>query len=395
MTKTAQARNIPAAGRQELMQVPLLDLKRQYASIRDAVQEAIARVCDSQHFILGREGRAFENEIAALTGASHAVGCASGTDALWLALVACGVRGGDSVITSPFSFFASASSIVRAGARPYFADIDPRTLNLDPVQLERRLKKGGMKDLRAVQPVHLYGQCADMDAILNLTNERKLAVVEDAAQAIGATWRGRRAGSLGNAAAFSFYPTKNLSAFGDAGCVTTNDDAVAEHIRRLRNHGGHERYYHDEIGANSRLDEIQAAVMRVKLKYLPQWNRKRAEHAENYVRLLRDAGLVGAASPVTLLSTLSEAGHIYHQFVIRAQRRDELRKFLADHGVGTEIYYPVPLHLQKCFAWLGYAEGDMPEAERAAKEVLALPIFPEITAEEQQYVVERVAEFYS
>lgn len=386
------------SGPKTVLQVPMLDLSRQYASIREQVLEAVARVCDSQKYILGEEVTAFEREFAALCGTREAVGCASGTDALWLGLVAAGVREGDSVITTPFSFFATASSILRAGARPVFADVDPETLNLDPAKVESCLRSGGPRKT-AIMPVHLYGQCADMDAFSRISTEFRLAVVEDAAQAVGAKWNGKLAGSWGAAAAFSFYPTKNLSAFGDAGALTTNDSVLAEHARSLRNHGGKQRYYHDEIGANSRLDSIQAAVLRVKMPHLARWNQARRERAGIYDQLLQRAGLTktGANSPapVVLLKTRPQAHHIFHQYVIRVRERDQLRNFLKERGVGTEIYYPVPLHLQKCLAYLGYAPGDLPEAERAAADVLALPMFPELEQEEQRYVVETMAEFYS
>lgn len=374
----------------------MLDLSRQFASIRNEVFTAIGRVCESQHYILGEEVAAFEREFASLCASAEAVGCASGTDGLWLALVAAGVKPGDSVITTPFSFFATASSILRAGARPVFADVNPETLNLDPAKVEQRVKGSSV---RAVMPVHLYGQCADMDGFDRLAAEFKLQIVEDAAQAVGATWNGRRAGSLGVTAAFSFYPTKNLSAFGDAGAVTTNDPKLAEHMRSLRNHGGKQRYYHDEIGWNSRLDAIQAAVLRVKMPHLATWNEARRERARTYGRLLTSAGLTktgaNSAPPVTLLKTLSGAHHIYHQYVIRVRDRDKLRAFLSERGVGSEIYYPIPLHLQKCFSYLGYAPGDLPEAEQAALDVLALPIFAELEEDEQRQVVESIAEFYS
>jgi dTDP-4-amino-4,6-dideoxygalactose transaminase len=305
------------------------------------------------------------------------------------------------VATTPFSFFASASSIVRAGARPVFVDIDPATLNLDPAQLERAVTTTFARQVKAFIPVHLFGQCCDMDSCQRIAAEHKLAMIEDAAQAFGATWRGRRAGSFAAAAAFSFYPTKNLSAYGDAGCIMTDDAAIAEHVRRLRNHGGHERYYHDEIGWNSRLDALQAAILRVKLNYVTEWNNRRRERAAYYDRLLAESGLGGtgtgisAAQPIARLGVGAQAHHIFHQYVVRAHRRDELREFLGARGVGTEIYYPVPLHLQKCFAYLGYGEGDLPEAERAAREVLALPMFPELTEDEQRYVTQAIAQFYS
>ena len=377
--------------------VPMLDLGRQYAAIRQDILAAIERVCSSQHFILGEEVESLEREVAAFVGVSHAVGCASGTDALWLVLAASGVKPGDTVITTPFSFFASASAVVRAGARPVFVDIDPHTLNLDPAKVEQYLRDGRPSNLRAILPVHLYGQCADMDAFTRIAGEFRLTIIEDAAQAIGARWRDAHAGSLGKAAAFSFYPSKNLSAYGDAGLTATNDPDLAEHMRRLRNHGSPRRYLHEEMGWNCRLDAIQAAVLRVKLPHLETWNRQRAEHAATYDRLLTQSGLLSATADSSLRMPviLPHAHHVYHQYVIRAQRRDQLRQFLEERKIGTEIYYPIPLHLQPVFSYLGYREGDLPEAERAAREVLALPMFPELRQEEQQWVVESIAEFYS
>ena len=377
--------------------VPMLDLGRQYSSIREEILAAVERVCSSQHFILGEEVDAFEREIAVFLGVKHAVGCASGTDALWLAIAGSGIKPGDTVVTTPFSFFASASAIVRAGARPVFLDVDPHTLNLDPAKVERHLRAGRSVMQRALLPVHLYGQCADMDAFARIANEFDIAVLEDAAQAIGARWRDARAGSMGKAAAFSFYPSKNLSAYGDAGLVVSNDAETAERMRRLRNHGSPRRYLHEEMGWNCRLDAIQAAILRVKLPHVEMWNRQRAEHAATYDRLFTQAGLFTptADSPVRPIAVAPHAHHAYHQYVIRSRRRDELREFLTAKKIGTEIYYPIPLHLQPAFSSLGYAKGDLPEAERAAQEVLALPMFPELRQEEQQWVVENIAEFYS
>jgi dTDP-4-amino-4,6-dideoxygalactose transaminase len=379
--------------------VPLLDLRRQYDGIREEVLAAVTRVCDSQGYILGPEVEALEREIAAFTGAAGAVGCASGTEALWLALVAAGVRPGDSVITTAFSFFASASAIVRAGATPVLMDVVPGSLNLDPALVRKRLVDRRPENLRAILPVHLYGQCADMDAFDQIGQEFNLAIVEDAAQAIGAKWNGRGAGSLGVTAAFSFYPTKNLSAYGDAGIVTTTRPEMADHMRRLRNHGSPRRYYHDEFGWNGRMDAIQAAVLRVKLKHLGTWNRSRQEHAATYDRLLVEAGLTSATnaetSPIHLLARSPEATHVFHQYVVRAARRDELRQFLTERKIGSEIYYPLPLHQQPVFSYLGLKAGALPVAEQAAREVLALPMFPELTEGELRRVVEGIAEFYS
>jgi dTDP-4-amino-4,6-dideoxygalactose transaminase len=390
--------------------VPLLDLRRQYDGIREEVLAAIARVCDSQSFILGPEVEALETEIAAVTGAACAVGCASGTEALWLALVAAGVKPGDSVITTAFSFFASASAIVRAGATPVFADVDPDTLNLDAALVGHLLRTGKSDarrpdKIRAVLPVHLFGQCADMDHFDRIAQEFEVAIVEDAAQAIGAEWNGHGAGSIGVTAAFSFYPSKNLSAFGDAGIVTTSTPRMADHMRQLRNHGSPRRYYHHEFGWNGRMDAIQAAVLRVKLPHIAEWNRRRQRHSETYDRLFWSSGLAPEktsnqtssqpSAPVRPLGRSQQAKHVFHQYVIRAERRDDLRNFLTDRKIGSEIYYPLPLHLQPVFSYLGLKAGDLPVSEQAAKEVLALPMFPELTDAEIGHVVESIAEFYS
>jgi dTDP-4-amino-4,6-dideoxygalactose transaminase len=380
--------------------VPLLDLHRQYEQVRAEVLAAVGRVCASQHYILGPEVEAFERELADFSGAHDAVGCSSGTDALWLALAAAGVQPGDQVLTTPFSFFASASAIVRAGARPVFTDIEANTFNLDPARVESFLRGSQRDKLRALLPVHLYGQCADMGRFQVIADEFHLSLIEDAAQAIGASWRGRRAGSMGISAAFSFYPTKNLSAYGDAGAVTTNSPEMAEHMRRLRNHGSPRRYLHEEVGWNTRLDAMQAAILSVKLKYVEGWNEARRQCAARYDQLFAAAGLTSTggqpenAAPVQLPQTSAHAHHVFHQYVIRAYRRDELREFLTARKIGTEVYYPIPLHLQPCFVYLGYREGDFSEAERAAKEVLALPMFPELTEAEQSWVVESIADFY-
>src|SRR3984957_8585301 len=385
--------------------VPMLDLQRQYLQLREEVLAAIETVCASQHYILGSEVEAFERELAKFCGAREGIGFASGTDAIWIALVAAGVQPGDQVLTTPFSFFASASAIVRAGARPVFADIDPLTFNLDPAQAETFLRGGQHDKLRALLPVHLYGQCADVNSLQKLATEFQLPLIEDAAQAIGARWGERKAGSVGVCAAFSFYPTKNLSAYGDAGMVTTADPAMADHMRRLRNHGSSRRYVHEEFGWNSRLDAMQAAILRVKLKYVDRWNDGRRQRAAKYDQLFAMAGLISSAeqpaagrgenaAPIQLPPTAAQAQHVFHQYVVRAYRRDELREFLTARKIGTEIYYPLPLHLQPCFVYLGYREGDFPEAEHAAKEVLALPMFPELTEEEQRWTVQSIADFY-
>jgi len=392
----ATASRSPAASKR-FDSVPMLDLSRQYAAIRDEVLAAIERVCASQRFILGAEVEAFERELAASTGAAAAVACASGTDALWLALAAIGVGPGDSVITTPFSFFASASAIARTGARPVFVDIEPDTFNIDPIKVRAKLSSESGFKVAALLPVHLYGQCADMDSLQQIAGDFEVVLVEDAAQAIGASWKNRGAGSFGRTAAFSFYPSKNLIAYGDAGLVTTSDQEIADHLRRLRNHGSPKRYYHEELGANSRMDDIQAAVLRVKLPHLSKWNEERQKRAATYDQLFAEAGLLSLqrSASVRLPSRDPHAAHIFHQYVIRAARRGDLRAFLTERKIGTEIYYPVPLHLQVCFNYLGYREGDLPEAERAASQVLALPMFPELTEAEQRCVVESIAEFYS
>ncbi len=378
--------------------VPLLDLSREYAEIREEVLEAIAAVCDGQNFILGPAAARFEAAAAEACGAAAGIGCASGTDALWLALAALGIGPGDAVITTPFSFFATVSSILRVEATPLLADIDERTFNLSPDAVAGALRRADALGIhvKAILPVHLYGQAADMDGLGKLAAERDLHLIEDAAQAFGARWEGRPAGSLGDAAAFSFYPTKNLSAFGDAGLVTTNDQAVAERARALRNHGMRRRYYHDEVGWNSRLDGIQAAVLEIKLRRLPAGNAKRRELAALYDERLTGAGLVGDSvdSGVVLPFVDPRAEPVFHQYVLRVPRREALRAFLTERGIGTEVYYPLPLHLQESLQSLGYELGDFPVAEKAAEEVLALPIFPELREDELETVVDAISEFY-
>lgn len=382
----------------------MLDFARQYASIRGEILAAITRVCDSQAFILGPTVAAFEESAAAACSTSFAVGCASGTDALWLQLAGAGIGNStgsgsadDAVLTTPFSFFASASAIIRAGARPVFADIDPRTFNLSPDSAAEVLRGPAGEPIRAILPVHLYGQCANFDALAEVAQSRGLLLLEDAAQAFGATWQGRRAGSLGAAAAFSFYPTKNLAAMGDAGLVTTSDAKIAQRMRSLRTHGMTRRYYHDEIGWNARMDAIQAAVLEVKLRYLGVWTEERRRRAARYDELFRAAGLVSSGSTaegIVLPWTDPRAEHVFHQYVIRAPRRDTLREHLTQAGIGSEIYYPVPLHLQDPLADLGYRAGDFPHAEAAAREVLALPLYPELRDDEQQAVVDAIRGFY-
>lgn len=367
----------------------MLDFSRQFNTLRAEVLAEIERVCESQRFILGPDVDRFEQAAARVCGVPYAIGCSSGTDALWLALAALDLQPGDAVLTTPFTFFASVSSILRGGYRPVLADIDPATFNLSPAAFGEACTR---QRIRAIMPVHLYGQCADMDAISSIAARHGVYVAEDAAQAFGATWSGRPAGSLGDTAAFSFYPTKNLAAFGDAGMVTTRSAATAEHVRSLRAHGMKIRYYHEEVGWNCRIDSIQAAVLTVKLRYLDAGNERRRQIAARYDELFRAAALTDG---ITLPYTDPRAGHIFHQYVIRAPRRDDLRDHLTRLGIGSEIYYPVPLHLQQALANLGYRPGDFPESERAAAEVLALPIYPELRDDEQQSVVEAIRLFYA
>jgi dTDP-4-amino-4,6-dideoxygalactose transaminase len=435
----------------------MLDFSRQYATLRQEILAAVSAVCDSQHFILGPQVVAFEAAAAAACATSHAIGCASGTDALWLALAAAGIGDNtaatrtlsqpDAVVTTPFSFFATASSILRAGARPLFADIDPRTFNLSPHSVAEILDGPAGSDVKAILPVHLYGQCADWDAFAALQRDHPgLLLIEDAAQAFGATWNGIAAGSLGDAAAFSFYPTKNLAAMGDAGLVTTSNAEIDRRARSLRAHGMTRRYYHDEVGWNSRLDDLQAAVLNVRLRYIAQWNQQRRERAARYDQLFRESGLAvewSATDESTPVSTACgndsnlaleserralaprieppdprgfspgpssaastkdgvilpysdpRSRSVFHQYVIRAPRRDALRAHLTAQQIGSEIYYPVPIHLQAALKDLGYKPGDFPHAERAAAEVLALPLYPELRDDEQQTVVAAIRSFYA
>jgi dTDP-4-amino-4,6-dideoxygalactose transaminase len=431
----------------------MLDLKRQYQPLHQELLDAIGAVLETRQFILGEPVAAFERAAAERLGVAHAVGCSSGTDALWLALAAAGIGPGQAVVTTPFSFFASVSAILRAGATPLLADIEPTTFNLNPVAVEALLDGPQGAAVRAILPVHLYGQAADFTAFARLGRERGLKLIEDAAQAWGAEWvraedlgaepspaggqagapsdgsssqgskagasgsgasqpgskaeatgggpskRGVKAGGLGDAAAFSFYPTKNLSAAGDAGMVTTNSDELAELARMLRQHGMRRRYYHEEIGWNTRMDGFQGAILSVKLKYIDGWNRARRTVARRYHALFHAAGLVEAgpypAHGVVLPHEVPGTHHVWHQYVIRTARRDGLRQFLTERKIGSEIYYPIPLHRQEALKNLGYSEGSFPEAERAAREVLALPIFPELREDEQQTVVGAIAEFLS
>ena len=369
--------------------VPALDLKAQYQSIRHEIDDAVRRVIENQAFVLGPEVAGFEAEAGAYCEAKHAVGCASGSDALLLPLIALGIGPGDEVITTPYSFFATGGAVWRTGARPVFVDIDPTTYNIDPARIAAAITPR----TRAIIPVHLYGQSADMDPINLLAAKHDLAVIEDAAQAIGAGYKGRRAGTLGTAAAFSFYPSKNLGGFGDAGMVTTEDSTLAHRIARLRVHGMEPKYHHHEVGFNSRIDALQAAVLRVKLRHLDKWTEARRAVADRYRLLFADSGIDDRA---TVPSERPGYYHVFNQYVIRVDpaERDAIRAHLASRKVGSEIYYPVPLHLQPCFSELGHGPGDFPESEAAAAGTIALPMYPELNDEALVHVVGSVAEYY-
>jgi dTDP-4-amino-4,6-dideoxygalactose transaminase len=369
-----------------MKKVPLLDLQAQYATIRGEIRTAIDRVCDTQYFIMGPEVKALEEEISAFCGVRYAIGMSSGTDALLAALMAIGLQPGDEVITTPFTFFATVGAIVRLGGRPVFADIDPETFNIDSAQTVAKITRR----TKAIIPVHLFGQCADMDPLLKAARDNHVYVIEDAAQAIGAyDEKERQAGTLGDIGCFSFFPSKNLGAFGDGGMAITNDEKLAETLSLLRIHGAKPKYYHKIVGGNFRLDALQAAVLRVKLKYLEGWSEKRRQVASHYRGLFEEMGLLRW---VSLLK--DSPGHIYHQFVARFPDRDRLQEFLHDRGIETAVYYPAPLHIQECFRDLGSRQGDFPHSESAAKESLALPLYPELPADHQEYVVEQIKEFY-
>jgi len=376
------------------MKVPLLDLKEQYKTIKKEILETAEELFESQYFILGPRVEALEKEIADYCFSKYAVGVSSGTDALLLSLMTAGIGYKDTVITTPYTFFATAGSISRTGARPIFVDIDPDTYNISPEYLERAIDsmpRTERKNLKAVIPVHLYGQCADMAPILQICETYHLVVIEDAAQAIGSEYRGKRAGSMGDFGCFSFFPSKNLGAFGDGGIVTTHSDKSYDKLCTLRVHGSRPKYYHKFIGGNFRLDAFQAAVVSIKLKYLDQWTLARQKNARTYRKLFKEAGLTDAVQ----LPFEKENRHIYNQFVIRVKEgRDDLRRFLSDAGIGTEVYYPVPMHLQECFSDLNYNSGDFPEAEHAALHTLALPIYPELSSDQIEYVVEKIKAFY-
>ena len=369
------------------MNVPLLDLKAQYHVIKPEVLSAIETVCDEQGFVLGPRVVAFEEATAQYIGSRYAIGCASGSDALLLSLMAMGVKAGDEVITIPFTFFATAGAISRLGAKPVFVDIQPDTFNIDPALIEQAVTPR----TKAIIPVHLFGQCADMAAINEIAKRKKIYVIEDACQAIGAAQQGKRAGILGDTGCFSFFPSKNLGGFGDGGLITTNDKALADSMAMLRVHGSQVRYLHEAIGINSRLDALQAAVLQIKLKYLDQWNEGRRRNAERYQQLFAKTK---HADCVVLPPTVLGNFHVYNQFTVRVPKRDELRAFLKEKGVGTEVYYPLPMHLQNCYRDLGHQKGSFPLSEQAAEEVLSIPIYHELTDAQQGYVVDTIVEFY-
>jgi len=376
------------------MKIPLLDLKAQYAGLRDEIRKSVDDVLESQYFILGPKVEELEKSVAAYSGAKFGVGVSSGTDALLVALMALDIGGGDEVITTPFTFFATAGVISRLGARPVFVDIDPVTFNIDPARIERAVTK----KTKAVIPVHLFGQCADMDPIMAVAKKHGLRVIEDAAQTIGAEYKGRKAGAMGDLGILSFFPSKNLGGIGDGGMVIMNDRALYDNIKMLRVHGMEPKYFHAKIGGNFRLDAIQAAALSVKLKYLDGWSQGRRDNAAYYDRRFEEAGLTKKDRIIIPKAIYRHGGdrnfHIYNQYTIRAAERDRLAAFLREKTIGMDIYYPVPLHLQECFRDLGYAKGDFPVAEEAAAAVLSLPVYPELTDIQKDYVVGTIAEFY-
>jgi dTDP-4-amino-4,6-dideoxygalactose transaminase len=388
------------------MGIPFLDLKAQYQSIKEEIDKKISEVVSSQRFILGAEVEGLERELAAYSQTSFAVGVSSGSDALIVSLMALEIGDGDEVITTPFTFFATAGAIARLKAKPVFCDIDEMSYNISAEKLEElleeRFSKPGNAKVKALIPVHLYGQCADMTSILSLANKYDLFVIEDAAQAVGAEYPApdgiNRACSMGNLGILSFFPSKNLSAYGDGGMVLTNDEILASKMMLLRVHGGRDKYFYDILGGNFRLDALQAAVLRIKLRHLDDWGQKRREKASYYNRLFEESGLIKEGLVQIPVALYRDSGvqnfHIYHQYVIRANERDRLQEFLKEKRVATAIYYPLPLHLQKCFAYLDYREGDFPVSEKASREVLALPIFPELTTEQQDFIVSSISQFY-
>jgi len=374
------------------MQVPLLDLKAQYATVKDEIFAAITEVMESQHFILGPKVEECEKAVAKYSNCQFAVGVTSGSDALLACLMAENIGPGDEVITTPYTFFATVGAISRLGATPVFADIDPVTYNIDVARIAEKITK----KTRAIIPVHLYGQMADMDPIMALAGSHKLVVIEDAAQAIGSEYKGRRAGSIGHYGCFSFFPSKNLGAAGDGGMIVANDAERAEKLRVLRAHGSKPKYFHKVIGGNFRLDALQAAIVSAKLPHLDNWTAGRQRNAKTYDRLFAEAGLVetGSGKANILLPKVAMNRHIFNQYVIRVSERDQLQTYLKNHGVGTEVYYPVPMHIQECFAYLGHKAGDFPKSESAANETLALPIYPELSEAQLRYVVDCFRDFF-
>ncbi len=387
------------------MKIPQLDLKIQYQNIKDEIDKKLSEVLSTQRFILGPEVNNFETEMADFSGVPHAVGVSSGSDALIISLMALGIGQGDAVVTTPFTFFATAGAVARLGATPVFCDIDQKTFNISPDKLEKMMAFSSKKEgfnIRAVIPVHLYGQCADMDPINEIAKKYDLSIIEDAAQAVGSEYPSatgtKKACGLGDLGILSFFPSKNLSAFGDAGMVLTSSDELVEKLKVLRVHGSSNKYFYDVLGGNFRLDAIQAAVLRVKLKHLPSWIEKRMEKAAYYDKLFEERRSVKEGIVQIPENVYRESGaryhHTYHQYVIRADSRNKLQEHLSQKEIATAIYYPYPLHLQKCFAYLGYKEGDFPESEKAVQEVLALPIYPELSSAQQEYIVDSIAEFY-
>ncbi len=370
------------------MNVPLLDLKTQYASIKQDIQVVLDTVCAEQSFILGAHVQNLENSLASFIGTDHAIGVASGSDALLLSLMEVGIEPGDHVVTVPFTFFASAGVISRLHARPVFVDVTPDTFNLDPTRLADILTP----DVKAILPVHLFGQCADMETILQIADEKGIPVIEDACQAIGAARNGVQAGAFGRTGCFSFFPSKNLGGFGDGGLITTPDPLAAERLRLLRVHGSRSEYHHHFIGMNSRLDALQAAILQVKFQHLAEWTAKRQAHASSYRQMFQACGL---DERVTVPMVSSRNTHVYNQFTIRTPQRDALSAYLTQHGIGNRIYYPVPLHLQECYQDLGYHKGDFPVSEQLSQEVLSLPIYPELTPDQLQYVVDTIKAFFN
>lgn len=369
------------------MKIPMLDLSEQYSTMRNEIIEKLDEVMSSSQFILGGHVKEVEEEISKRSNTSHGIGVGNGSDAIHIALQAAGVKEGDEVITTSFTFFATAGSIVRANATPVFVDIDPVTFNIDATKIEAAITE----KTKAIIPVHLYGQMADMDAIMEVAKKHDLHVIEDAAQAIGSTYKGKQVGEMGSAATYSFFPTKNLGAYGDGGMIVSNHDEIAEQSRVIRVHGSKPKYHHHVLGYNSRLDELQAAILSVKLPHLNTWSENRRKHAAYYTEKLNKLVKDNVITPIEIEGNY----HVYHQYTLRVERRDELQAYLKEQGIATMIYYPIPLHQQPVFEDLGYKAGDLPETEKAAAEALSLPMFPELKQEQQDYVISKIMEFYA